>query len=104
MKPLQLESTYTTDDMSGKDVVLGHDNLFGLPIAKKAEKTDNDEWDAVPATGIVSDAKDMGSVLSMFLAAGGKTLSYDQIEKYMLMVLIAAIQFLPLKEHQVLAG
>ena len=81
MKPLQLESTYTTDDMSGKDVVLGHDNLFGLPIAKKAEKTDNDEWDAVPATGIVSDAKDMGSVLSMFLAAGGKTLSYDQIEK-----------------------
>lgn len=81
LKPLQLESTYTTDDMSGKDVVLGHDNLFGLPIAKKAEKTDNDEWDAVPATGIVSDAKDMGSVLSMFLAAGGKTLSYDQIEK-----------------------
>ncbi len=81
LKPLQLESTYTTDDMSGKDVVLGHDNLFGLPIAKKAEKTDHDEWDAVPATGIVSDAKDMGSVLSMFLAAGGKTLSYDQIEK-----------------------
>lgn len=81
LKPLQLGSTYTTDDMSGKDVVLGHDNLFGLPIAKKAEKTDNDEWDAVPATGIVSDAKDMGSVLSMFLAAGGKTLSYDQIEK-----------------------
>lgn len=81
LKPLQLESTYTTDDMSGKDVVLGHDNLFGLPIAKKAEKTDNDEWDAVPATGIVSDAKDMGSVLSMFLAAGGKTLSYNQIEK-----------------------
>ena len=81
LKPLQLESTYTTDDMSGKDVVLGHDNLFGLPIAKKAEKADNDEWDAVPATGIISDAKDMGSVLSMFLAAGGKTLSYDQIEK-----------------------
>lgn len=81
LKPLQIESTYTTDDMSGKDVVLGHDNLFGLPIAKKAEKTDNDEWDAVPATGIVSDAKDMGSVLSMFLAAGGNTLSYDQIEK-----------------------
>ena len=80
-KPLQLESTYTTNDMSGKDVVLGHDNLFGLPIAKKAEKSDKDEWDAVPATGIISDAKDMGSVLSMFLAAGGKTLSYDQIEK-----------------------
>lgn len=81
LKPLQLESTYTTDDMSGKDVVLGHDNLFGLPITKKTENTESDEWDAVPATGIISDAKDMGSVLSMFLAAGGKTLSYDQIEK-----------------------
>ncbi len=80
-KPLGLESTYTTDEMSGKDVVGGHDNLFGLPVEKKAVNNDDKEWDAVSATGIVSDAKDMGNVLSMYLAAGGKTLSYDQIEK-----------------------
>ena len=42
---------------------------------------DDKEWDAVSATGIVSNAKDMGNVLSMYLAAGGQTLSYNQIEK-----------------------
>lgn len=81
VKPLQLESTYTIDEMAGKDIVGGHDNLFGLPIARKAESSYAKGWDAVSATGIVSDAKDLGNVLSMFLAAGGKTLSYDQIEK-----------------------
>ena len=81
VKPLKLESTYTTDEMSGKDIVGGHDNIFGLPVAKRAVSNDDKEWDAVSATGIVSDAKDMGNVLSMYLAAGGQTLSYDQIEK-----------------------
>lgn len=81
IEPLQLESTYTTDEIAGKDIVGGHDNLFGLPIARKAGSTEAKDWDTVSATGIVSDAKDMGNVLSMFLAAGGKTLSYDQIEK-----------------------
>lgn len=79
-KPLQLESTYTTDDVDENDITIGHDNLFGLPVTKSTKKTDED-FDSVPATGIVSDVKDMGNVLSMFLAAGGKTLSYDQIEK-----------------------
>lgn len=81
VKPLKLESTYTTDEMSGKDIVGGHDNIFGLPVAKRAVSNDDKEWDAVSATGIVSDAKDMGNVLSMYLAAGVQTLSYDQIEK-----------------------
>ena len=81
VKPLKLESTYTTDEMSGKDIVGGHDNIFGLPVAKRAVSNGDKEWDAVSATGIVSDAKDMGNVLSMYLAAGGQTLSYDQIEK-----------------------
>lgn len=81
VKPLKLESTYTTDEMPGKDIVGGHDNIFGLPVAKRAVSNDDKEWDAVSATGIVSDAKDMGNVLSMYLAAGGQTLSYDQIEK-----------------------
>lgn len=81
VKPLKLESTYTTDEMSGKDIVGGHDNIFGLPVAKRAVSNDDKEWDAVSATGIISDAKDMGNVLSMYLAAGGQTLSYDQIEK-----------------------
>lgn len=81
VKPLKLESTYTTDEMSGKDIVGGHDNIFGLPVAKRAVSNDDKEWDAVSATGIVSDAKDMGNVLSMYLAAGGQILSYDQIEK-----------------------
>lgn len=81
VKPLKLESTYTTDETSGKDIVGGHDNIFGLPVAKRAVSNDDKEWDAVSATGIVSDAKDMGNVLSMYLAAGGQTLSYNQIEK-----------------------
>lgn len=81
VKPLKLESTYTTDEMSGKDIVGGHDNIFGLPVVKRAVSNDDKEWDAVSATGIISDAKDMGNVLSMYLAAGGQTLSYDQIEK-----------------------
>lgn len=81
VKPLKLESTYTTDEMSGKDIVGGHDNIFGLPVAKRAVSNDDKEWDAVSATGIVSNAKDMGNVLSMYLAAGGQTLSYNQIEK-----------------------
>ena len=62
VKPLKLESTYTTDEMSGKDIVGGHDNIFGLPVAKRAVSNDDKEWDAVSATGIVSDAKDMGNV------------------------------------------
>lgn len=53
---------------------------------QRAVSNDDKEWDAVSATGIVSDAKDMGNVLSMYLAAGGQTLSYNQIEKYILMV------------------
>ena len=40
------------------------DNIFGLPVAKRAVSNDDKEWDAVSATGIVSDAKDMGNVLS----------------------------------------
>lgn len=81
VKPLKLESTYTTDEMSGKDIVGGHDNILGFRLPKRAVSNDDKEWDAVSATGIVSDAKDMGNVLSMYLAAGGQTLSYDQIEK-----------------------
>lgn len=81
VKPLKLESTYTIDEKAGKDVVGGHDNLFGLPVAKKVADVNDKEWDAISATGIISDAKDIGNVLSMFLAAGGQTLSYDQIEK-----------------------
>ena len=78
-KPLGMNSTYTIDsvidDASG--FVDGHSNYFGLPIKNSVGISKADGWIEAPSAGIVSDVKDIGLYLQMYLNAGGKELTYS---------------------------
>lgn len=84
LKPLQMDSSYVLADgrLSEEGYVYGHSNYFGMPV--KIEKTfEEDEWQKASACGVVSDVKDMGKYLQMYLAAGGEIISYKSLETIM---------------------
>ncbi len=78
--PLDMQSTYTVSEMDmSKDITLGNKNYFGLPLKSKINNVE-DYKPGVPSNGLVSDVKDMGKYMQMYLSAGGKVVSYSTIE------------------------
>lgn len=82
--PLDMQSTYTIEEAGSiSDITLGCRNYFGLPLKDNEEYTEEDYWLGVPSNGLVSNVKDMGKYMQMYLSAGGKVVSYNTMESIM---------------------
>lgn len=81
--PLDMQSTYVIGEAGAfQGIIPGNRNYFGLPL--KDNIPGNGEcWLGIPSSGIVSNVKDLGKYMQMFLSAGGKTISYNTIESIM---------------------
>lgn len=82
--PLDMQSTYTIEEAGSiSDITLGSRNYFGLPLKDNEEYTEEDYWLGVPSNGLISNVKDMGKYMQMYLSAGGKVVSYNTMESIM---------------------
>lgn len=85
--PLDMQSTYTFDKAgSSTNITKGSRNYFGLPLKDNIDSmdstntTDKDYWLGIPSNGLVSNVKDIGKYMQMYLSAGGKIISYNTVE------------------------
>jgi len=82
--PLDMQSTYTIGEAdSTSDITPGCRNYFGLPLKDTVEYKEEGYWLGVPSNGLVSNVKDMGKYIQMYLSAGGKVVSYNTMESIM---------------------
>lgn len=82
LDPLEMTSTYslrTGADLS-EELLPGYQNYFGFPFASKYQYDTEDDWIRVPSGYLISDAKDMGSYLQMYLNHGGDVLSSESVD------------------------
>lgn len=82
LDPLEMTSTYsmrTGSDLSG-ELLAGYRSYFGFPVASKYEYDAEDDWIQIPSGYMISDIKDMGSYLQMYLNGGGEVLSKESID------------------------
>ena len=81
--PLDMQSTYVIGEPGAvQGIIPGNRNYFGLPL--KDDIPENGEcWLGIPSSGIISNVKDLGKYMQMYLSAGGKTISYNTIESIM---------------------
>lgn len=79
---LEMSSTYSMrhDSQLGEGLLTGYRNYFGFPFASKHDYTEDDDWMQVPSAYMISDAKDMGKYLQMYLQDGGDVLSADSVD------------------------
>jgi len=82
LDPLDMTSTYSLRMESGMEGELlpGYQNYFGFPYASKYEYDEEDDWIQVPSGYLISDIKDMGKYLQMYLKEGGEILSGESID------------------------
>ena len=81
--PLDMQSTYVIGEAGyTKDIIPGNKNFFGLPL-KNSISYDSEYLPGIASNGIVSDIKDMGKYMQMYLSAGGKVISYNAVESIM---------------------
>lgn len=79
--PLDMQSTYTVDEAgSSTDITQGCRNYFGLPLKDSIDYKEESYWLGVPSNGLVSNVKDIGKYMQMYLSAGGKIISYNTME------------------------
>ena len=79
--PLDMQSTYTVDEAgSSMDITQGCRNYFGLPLKDSIDYKEESYWLGVPSNGLVSNVKDIGKYMQMYLSAGGKIISYNTME------------------------
>ncbi len=79
--PLDMQSTYTVDEAgSSQDITQGCRNYFGLPLKDSIDYKEESYWLGVPSNGLISNVKDMGRYMQMYLSAGGKIISYNTME------------------------
>jgi len=82
--PLGMQSTYSIDEPGASaDITPGSKNYFGLPIKDGGIPGENGYWLGIPSNGLVSDVKDMGKYMQMYLSAGGKIISYNTVDLIM---------------------
>ena len=82
LDPLQMESTYSIgnrDSFSG-ELVRGYRNYFGFPFSYENKYDKEDDWMQIPSNYLISDVKDMGNYLRMYLEGGGKVLSKESVK------------------------
>lgn len=79
----EMTSTYsmrTEADMS-EELLNGYQTYFGFPSPVKYSYDSKDNWMQVPSGYMISDAKDMGKYLQMYLKNGGDILSEQSIDR-----------------------
>ena len=82
LDPLEMTSTYsmrTGSDLS-EGLLAGYKSYFGFPFASKYEYDVEDDWMQIPSAYLISDIKDMGSYLQMYLNGGADVLSKESID------------------------
>lgn len=82
LDPLEMTSTYslrTGADLS-EELLSGYQNYFGFPFASRYQYDKDDDWIQVPSGYMISDAKDMGRYLQMYLNHGGDVLSAESVD------------------------
>lgn len=82
LDPLEMTSTYsmrTGADLSEK-LLTGYQNFFGFPFPLKHQYEEDDDWIQVPSGYMISDAKDMGKYLQMYLNKGGRILTSESVD------------------------
>lgn len=82
LDPLEMTSTYSLRMKSGmeEELLTGYQNYFGFPYASKYQYDKEDDWIQVPSGYLISDIKDMGKYLQMYLKEGGDILSKESID------------------------
>ncbi len=82
LDPLDMDSTYSLENISGHEgeMVKGFRNYFGFPFAYKNAYDEKEDWKQVSSGYLVSDVKDMGNYLRMYLQGGGKVLSKKSVK------------------------
>lgn len=81
LDPLDMTSTYslrTGSDVSG-DLLTGYRYYFGFPSASKYQYDKEEDWIQIPSGYLISDIKDMGKYLQMYLKEGGDVLSKGSV-------------------------
>lgn len=81
LDPLDMTSTYsmrTGSDMSS-ELLPGYQNYFGFPFPVKHQYDKEDDWIQAPSGYLISDAKDMGKYLQMYLKKGDGILSEESV-------------------------
>lgn len=82
LDPLNMTSTYsmrTGSELSG-DLLAGYKSYFGFPFVSKYEYNPEDDWLQVPSGYLISDIKDMGKYLQMYLKQGADVLSKESVD------------------------
>lgn len=82
LDPLEMGSTYsmrTGSDLSD-GLLAGYQSYFGFPFASKYEYDAEDDWMQIPSGYMISDIKDMGNYLQMYLNGGSGVLSKESID------------------------
>ncbi|MDD7403252.1 MAG: serine hydrolase [Butyribacter sp.] len=82
LDPLEMTSTYSMrhDADMGEGMINGYKNYFGFPFSYKYQYSADEKWMTVPSSYMISDVKDMGRYLQMYLQDGGDVLSEESIE------------------------
>lgn len=81
--PLDMQSTYVIGEPGAiQGIIPGNRNYFGLPL-KDSIPENGECWLGIPSSGIISNVKDLGKYMQMYLSAGGTTISYNTIESIM---------------------
>lgn len=81
LDPLKMESTHTlrNNPEFGNHMVPGYRYYFRFPFETENRYDAEDEWMQVSSGLIISDVKDMGKYLQMYLKNGGKVLNEESV-------------------------
>lgn len=79
----EMTSTYSmrTEADRSEELLNGYQTYFGFPSPVKYSYDSKDNWMQVPSGYMISDAKDMGKYLQMYLKNGGDVLSDQSIDR-----------------------
>jgi len=82
LDPLDMTSTYSLRNSGGIEngLLVGYQNYFGFPFASKYQYDAGDDWMQVPSGYLISDVKDMGKYLQMYLKGGEDVLTPESID------------------------
>ncbi|RKI31031.1 hypothetical protein D7V82_15095 [bacterium 1xD8-6] len=83
LDPLDMTSTYSlrTGSDESSELLTGYQSYFGFPSALRYQYDKEDNWIQVPSGYLISDIKDMGKYLQMYLKEGGDVLSKDSVHR-----------------------
>ncbi len=83
LDPLDMVSTYSlrTENDESEEMLTGYQSYFGFPSALRYQYDKENDWIQVPSGYLISDIKDMGKYLQMYLKEGDSVLSKDSVHR-----------------------